>query len=322
VNPPSFPTFPPRTEPKTVLTLRDSGTINRMGVNLARTGLMQLNLAHRRGRPAFTLIEIMIVAALISVLSAIALISVRTFMERSRLRVVVGETYQIFEALSFARDDIGFYPKLNFLLDGVNQIGVNIGAINAGNPINPDFEYFGNDISGIASRIVPSQAVTGSQGWKGPYIGMSAARRGHGLAGGPTIVTMELPVSGQRVDFPADAWNQPYALYIMNIDANGEFSFAAGPQEFGRVANFFNAVVSYGPNRVPGGETVPPTSGLPNDLAGREPARLYTTIDTRSYIYGALRHQDWLPGGANLLLRTSAYFAIVDPASDDLIKQF
>lgn len=281
---------------------------------------MQLNLGHRRRRPAFTLIEILVVALLIAILSAIGLISVRSFMERNRLRVVVGETYQIATALSFARDDIGFYPKLNFLLVGLNELGTDLGPVSATNPINPDFEYFGNDISALTPRIVPSQrGTTGAQGWQGPYMGMSEARRG---LGGPTVVTMELPISGVRVRYPADAYFQPYTLYQMSWDELNRPNFINGPEQLGQIADLFTAVVSYGPNQVPGGENPPSESGLvgateedtrDNQIA----ARLYTTVDARAFIYRALEPIDYEVVGRNF-----AYYAIVAPDSDDLIKQF
>ena len=286
---------------------------------------MQRHLRAQRTASAFTLIEILVVGLLIAILSAIGLISVRTFMERNGIRVVLGETHQIATALSLCRDDIGFYPKINFLLYGENQIGERVGDVDATtNPIRRDFALYGADIADLTPRIV--------QNWSGPYIGMSGGRRG---IGGPSIVTMELPNgvddpgtpnNEARVEFPGDRWNMPYAVYVMSIDGDGLISFNTGerasdpnvpsPADFRTVPNFFTAVVSYGPNQVPGSQTPPAAANLPT-RADQEAARLFTVLDTRSYIYRALEQTDY-----NTADRINGYFAIVDPASDDLVRQF
>jgi len=276
---------------------------------------MRNRLSARPRAAAFTLIEILVVGLLIAILSAIGLISVQSFMRRSQLRVTTGEAAQLATGLSFVRDDIGFYPKLNFLLYGENQIGITLGDINSSNPINPDFAQYGNSITSLASRIV--------QNWNGPYVGMSPGRRG---TGGPTIVTMQLPQSNTSVEYPGDVWHQPYCVYTMSINEDGLVSFNTNDirrrpgvtePEFWQVhGDFFNAVVSYGPNQVPGGQNPPATANLPT-RADQEAARLYDVVDFRNYIYRALPTDQY-----NTTHRINAYFAIVDEDSDDLVRQF
>lgn len=307
------------------LTLAKRGPYKSLGGHFNRTGLMRNRLSSSRRAPGFTLIEILVVALLIAILSAIGLISVRSFMTRNQLRIVIGETNQIATGLSLARDDLGFYPKINFLLYGENQIGLGLGEIDAlSNPIHPDFAVYGNDVANLTSRIV--------QGWAGPYIGMSPGRRG---TGGPTVVTMRMPGVADNPatpqndadqQYPGDVWFQPYCVYIMNIDENGLVSFNTNdrrrqdgvtePEFWQEHGNFFNAVVSYGPNQVPGGQNPPANANLP-DRAAQESARLYEVIDIRNRLYEALE-----PAEYNTANRINGYFAIVDEDSDDLVRQF
>ncbi len=77
---------------------------NQREAQTRRTGLMYQKLSQPRMAAGFTLIEIIVVAVVISILSAIGIISVQSFMGRARIRVVLGETYQIASAMSFARE--------------------------------------------------------------------------------------------------------------------------------------------------------------------------------------------------------------------------
>jgi prepilin-type N-terminal cleavage/methylation domain-containing protein len=285
-------------------------------------------------RSGFTLIEILVVAIVISILSAIALISVQSFMERTRLRVVIGETYQIATAMSFARDDLGLYVKPSFLILSKNELGLDDGAVTGANPINPALEYFGNDVSDLSSRILTN--------WAGPYMGLSAGRND---IGGPTTVRMVMPgvAASDRggadnpLNAPGDVWNQPYILYLMDIDRNGDPFFINGVGDYTTVPGFFAAVVSYGQNRVPGGEEQPVdktnTPILSEDLIGRIPARLYVTLEqtgpgggavpvpnqleSRVLLYGALP-----PISYNTTAQIQGYYALIDRNSDDIIKEF
>lgn len=283
---------------------------------------------HHRHGAGFTLIEILVVAALIALLSGIAIISVQSFMARSQIRVVIGETYQLATAMSFARDDIGFYPKLSFLLLNVNEIGSDLGEIDiTGNVINPDFELFGNAVASQTTRLITQ--------WEGPYMGMSGSRNG---VGGPSVLTMQLPIAQalgaeiQTARFPGDAWKQPYAVYMMNLDENGDISFLNDPTEYADVPNFFSAIVSYGPNQVPGGEEQPINQStgaavLPVDLTARIPARLYLTINGGAVDNGSRESRDrtyraLTPADYNTTDRLNGYHALVDPSSDDLVKEF
>jgi prepilin-type N-terminal cleavage/methylation domain-containing protein len=286
-------------------------------------------LSQRRPAAGFTLIEIIVVAVMIAILSAIGLISVQSFMGRARIRVVLGETYQIASAMSFARDDIGFYTKLSFLLLGENEIGQSLGQIDATNRLNTGFEYFGNDVDPLTTRV--------ATGWAGPYMGMSQGRRG---LGGPTIVSFVFPsVTGSGlgstsnpIDGPGDAWNQPYVLYLMNIDTRGNIGFinSAGAStsdvgQFTDVPNFFSAVVSHGPNGRPAGELTDLPSQFPAAAADavngnqfiRDNMMLYRDLDVRTFVYETLEPEDY-----NDPLRITSYFGVVDRNSDDLVKEF
>jgi hypothetical protein len=123
----------------------------------------------------------------------------------------------------------------------------------------------------------------------------------------------------------------------MDIDRNGDPFFINGVGDYTTVPGFFAAVVSYGQNRVPGGEEQPVdktnTPILSEDLIGRIPARLYVTLEqtgpgggavpvpnqleSRVLLYGALP-----PISYNTTAQIQGYYALIDRNSDDIIKEF
>ena len=67
----------------------------------------------RRRRRGFTLIEILIVGALISLLSGIAIFAVKQMYDSNRRKAMFDETRSIGTALHFAYEDLGFFPRLS-----------------------------------------------------------------------------------------------------------------------------------------------------------------------------------------------------------------
>ncbi len=76
----------------------------------------------RRNR-GFTLIEMLIVAALIAIFSALAVFNISEQLNISKGKAAVAECRSIATAMSFAHDDLGFYPKIGFLRYGFDELG-------------------------------------------------------------------------------------------------------------------------------------------------------------------------------------------------------
>ena len=223
----------------------------------------------------FTLIEILIVAALITLLAGIAVINIQAAYVANQRKAALGEARQIATALSFAYEDIGIYPKFCFLPQNVFFVAPNQAAPNAqpGSLLVDGFEYMGYDVNRpltLTNRIIKNWAKgTTSNG----YFSAGQGRRGlfQGRRGGLTrmrisigqnpIIPVEqdsLPPEQRAIyDWPADPWGRPYVLYLLRLEkglqtSNGlpRVRFVNGATE---AANYALAVVSYGPNNMPGG---------------------------------------------------------------------
>lgn len=219
---------------------------------------------HHRARRGFTLIEIMIVGALLALFAGIALFAAREMYESNRRKAMFDETRQIGIALSLAHDDIGFFPRI-YLLE------MPTGRINYGDNktkiIRPAFDTYGYYLS------VGPQASSIIDKWRGPYMPFSSAKLNL-TAGSKGLIRMRLSdVAFQQfkptgtndedpslVVWPTDTWGNPYIFYEVHSDASlMTNSTGTNPQGVrlirypGESGDFFTAVVSYGPNRVPGG---------------------------------------------------------------------
>lgn len=222
-------------------------------------------------RQGFTLMEILIVAALITVLSSIAIISVNSFYNQAVKKTTIGELNRVGMALAFAEQDIGFYPKLAYLDKSEHYVLYDL----AGDRTDPNmlvnhFDTYGFLAGGLGD---PLQSRVASQ-WKGPYIGVSETRAKSGRGQGGVVkvrlsdVAELFPDERSVVDWPADPLGNPYVFYRLKavVDSSGNITpvFVSSP---GARADFFNAVVSYGANRIPGGnDNTPLDSTLADQL--------------------------------------------------------
>jgi len=306
-----------------------------MTVPMNRKGLFSPHL--RRLQRGFTLLEILIVGALIALFSGIAIFAVQEMYDRNRAKAMFGEAYEIGTALSFAHNDLGFFPKLHLL-----RLPATLVIFPTG--VYPSFDMYGqfppNNVSLIANV---------RENWNGPYIGTSEARNRQ-AQGGRGLVTVRLsdfsrgvtlPGIGDAslVQWPTDTWGRPWVVYQVTTDFNlvsaqnpAGIRWISSPTE---LANYFNAVVSYGPNGVPGG--LPP--GGPyftteQDLATLTRHRLFTDGD----LYGtgafytmkslvatgeaALPAIEDLAYSLNTRSNDEGEVGILDPGSDDIIFRF
>ena len=112
----------------------------------------------RRRRQAFTLIEMLIVAALLAIFASLAIINMSTQLNLNKQKAAVAECRQIATALSFVNDDMSLFPKLNFLR--FNLTNLQNEALQ-GTPVinNTGFEMYGNVVGDLGTRL--------KRGWKG-----------------------------------------------------------------------------------------------------------------------------------------------------------
>lgn len=237
-----------------------------------RTGakrlLMNRDASHPlcgRGQASgFTLLEILIVGALIALFAGLAIIATQQFYDDNRRKAMFDETKTIGTALSFAHDDINFFPRLNLLARSNQQVVRSSGGVVQA--IRPSFDMYG-----ILGEISPFSAEV-SKDWRGPYVGQSEARvrisqGSKGLTKMRLTDISQSAVTAWRqsvgiddislVDWPTDTWGNPYVVYLVVSEPNP--SNSSNPQGLrlinrpGEPGSYLTAVVSYGRNGVPGG---------------------------------------------------------------------
>jgi len=274
---------------------------------------MIIRITNGRVTGGFTLVEIIIVAALISLFSGLAMFGVQQMLKNSKLKAVIGETRQIGSALTFAHQDIGFYPAIGFLSYNKDFISNHYGWLRI-------------DSMGLAITNLRMQHTYDK--WSGPYFAASQTRNqlSYKFRG---IVTMRLspytaPDSTGRsiddIDWPADQWGNPYVLYLFKyIPTTDTWKFV---ETSGEEPNFWAAVVSYGPDGVPG--SLAPAGG--DTVASLLSTRLFEQDDLRVPLFRALRPTPTDYNNARSerysfkqINPNDARIGIVDPGSDDLI---
>ena len=317
-----------------------------------RWGRLPLRLTKRQ-QAGFTLIEILIVAALIALLAGIAVINIQRAYVDNQRKATYGECYNISTALQFAFDDVQVYPKLCFLSENVLFIAppTPTNLTQPGPFVLSGFEYIGHDVnvpSTIAARIVKNWA----QGLgSGGYFSAPSGRRGlfQGRRGG--VINMEIPTQiYQNVvspldralpiySWPADPWGRPYVVYLINQrgvlpDGRPDVYF---PTHYARRDDevvYTRAVVSYGPNGFPGGGV----DWTTDDVLFGQSLALYDR-DTRQYpaesdyralmpdeynqpVSGTTRYEAWNFEKLNPAIFQQGRIGVVDPGSDDVVREF
>jgi hypothetical protein len=130
--------------------------------------------------------------------------------------------------------------------------------------VRPSFDTYGYNAS---TQGVPNIISN----WKAPYTQVSEIRRSYSQ-GIKLLVKMRLPEPANLafpkntalgddislVDWPADVWGNPYSVYLIATDSsiidpgNNPLGLRVIDHP-GENPDYFAAVVSYGPNGVPGG---------------------------------------------------------------------
>lgn len=214
-------------------------------------------------RRAFTLVEMLVVASLIALLSGIALFAINDMYNNNIRKVTIGESHQLATALSIAQQDIQFYPRFNTLTRSIARISLNSAGNEYADPnapgstVLPGLDYYGF-LNG-SPPILPRIKTT----WAGPYMGQSLSRDGSNRGNASGLVKVRLPdligvtVDGQDasiVDWPADVYGNPFLLYVLksSIDQSGAGLLPKFIEHTWEEGDYLTAVVSYGRNGIPG----------------------------------------------------------------------
>jgi len=274
-----------------------------------------------------------IVGALIALFAGIAIINIQQQFESNKRKAMIGEARQLGTAMGFAKLDTDVYPRIAFLPFSDRQM-----QFEAQNRSLAPFYLYGIlDYTGIGTGATNEQIVRMRTNWQGPYFAASQSRAGT-IQGRGGFVQMTIPeVGGDPFRWPADAYSNPWVLYLVSIDTvnnrpyfiNGNPPDAGNPGSPTTDADYLTAIVSYGRNRVPGGgpQIDPGSTG-----AGALPLRLFTgdfrgqeftsltffeynlqraaAISTRFGVGALPPNEDGVPAG------------ILDPGSDDIVYEF
>jgi type II secretory pathway pseudopilin PulG len=224
---------------------------------------ISLRTLRRRG---FTLIEILVIAALIALFSGLAVISIQYLVDSSKRKATICDVRTVAHVLSNVKMDFGIYPKIGYLSFSRDELM----AAGGSNPtaslfiLPSDFDTMGyydyNDPSTAGAdetgRRSGLQAKKVFDSWKGPYLPSSRSRALIGARG--YTVRMRMPnaaANAELLDWPADPWGNPYVVYLSKLafdSSSGSYgvSWVASTTE---EASYKALVVSYGPNQIPGG---------------------------------------------------------------------
>jgi prepilin-type N-terminal cleavage/methylation domain-containing protein len=305
--------------------------------------------ARNSGQRGFTLVEILVVAIVISLLSAIAVINIQQFVDNNKRKSVIADARSLATALGFSHDDIGFYPKLCFLDSSKTDPGLSI----ANAAIDPavqaqQIDRFHNFFQLYGLNYQSSAGFGAVNNWRGPYISISSTRSGASQGQGGSVF-VEIPAdngfsptdpnNGAIQEWPADVWGQPYVVYAMKWELNSSGVYErrfigvdldGNPRinEFRESPDAFLAIVSYGKNAVPGLDEF-----SDQDIA-RRASRMFTestsTVNNPRPVY---RMFDFLEIGNNqraVLSNTPDVIptalgtgpGILDRGSDDVVIEF
>ncbi len=312
----------------------------------------------RKGERGFTLIEILIVGALIALFSGLAVISIQQVFTSNVRKAAIGETRQIATALEFANLDTSVFPRLAWLSESRERMSLIGAQLGVGDEIFTRLDTNGRIVGSAGANRLANQ-------WDGPYFAFSTQRAGvaQGRGGFVYMLFPDLPSQGPNalgqsggIRWPSDPWNNPYVVYMLDVNPNmspPQLSFVtdspiAGGAAPDRKGNFVNAVVSYGPNQYPGGTeaarldfggeaTVDSLGSGPYQLRlyrgrpeFRPPAKgqithRYLTIPElnipRANVWSQ-EHFSYVPGGLQPTDEQNQPVGITDPGSDDIVFEF
>ncbi len=292
-----------------------------------------------RSSSGFTLIEILVICAILAILSSMLIFNVRETMQQTERKASFADARSVANALTTAQFDIGFLPRIGYLNFAVPDLQ----RLASSQYVLPkSFDAMGFPDGMLTGKT--SQVYT-NWGKGGSYLNIGAERAGL-VAGGSSgyLCKMEIPDLGSSADklliWPADPWGNPYVVYLIKVrygppttpDGPGAvvyngatYSWIGSPTE---EATYLAAVVSYGANGIPGGfadEKLNVAAGDPNTVVNIY--GLYRTTGTPGQ-FTALRSSELMSGNQTKALRRDFGYApgggipgILDDGSDDIIQR-
>jgi prepilin-type N-terminal cleavage/methylation domain-containing protein len=272
------------------------------------SGLCAFAFSHTKRR-AFTLLEILIVAMLISLFSGLAIFGMQYLRETSMRKAAIADARTLGSAISMFQIDLNTIPKLGYLscpvaelhrlaaLDGLSATALPTAFDSLG--------YYSDGFLGTYTGSLSAGRAKILADWAGPYLPnprqrkMVASTASVGYytrmampnkdAGGALVMTATTPAdykakAGSNIilDWPADPWGNPYVLYLVHLDTAADASpwWIASPSQS---ANYVAYVVSYAKNGFPGGDSTIAEQGGTTDndplKISALPYRLYLTAD-------------------------------------------
>ena len=288
---------------------------------------MVLKPPHLSRARGFTLVEIMIVAALIALFSALAIFSMTYLVDTSKRKSAIADVRTIGSVLSTATMDFGVIPKIGYLSEsreGLERMAP------VGSKLPGEF-----DTLGLMPADSP-QIRRITQNWEGPYLPNPAQRQvvSSGFKG--YFTRMKLAGSNNVLNWPADPWGNPYVVYLLHLNPgpNSAPQWVESPTE---KANYAAVVVSYGKNGIPGGSSDPRTI-LAADRAVAEGYLLFTRLtgNPNAEFQALTPAEYWQPARYLALHNKAGWQAegfggtylpnenipgILDSGSDDLVYQ-
>lgn len=276
--------------------------------------------------------EMFIVGALIALFAGIAIFNVQQQFQDNKRKAMIGEARQLGTAMGFAKLDLGLYPRMPFLEFSDRQLQFEASQRTLG-----IFSFYQSlDYTAIGTA---GQAAALRANWKGPYFAASQSRAGTAQGRGG-FVRMTIPeFGGEPFRWPADAYNNPWVLYLVSIDVvnkrpyfiNGNPPSATNFNSPTTDPDFLTAIVSYGPNHVPGGGAIADPG---TNAAGALALRLFNG-EFRGQEFQALTFAEYTleraaaisnQFGAGALPLNDADppqpTGVLDPGSDDIVYEF
>ncbi|HUT23900.1 MAG TPA: hypothetical protein VM492_06135 [Sumerlaeia bacterium] len=243
--------------------------------------MRRLRTLQRIGPRGFTLIEMLIIAALITLFSFIAIFSAERMMRDAKRKSTIADGRSIADGLTNAHFDNAFFPKIGYLSFPKQELWVNSGAPDV---LPPGFDVLGFDTLQPRARAIYEK-------WGGPYLPNPKSRGAASQTGVGYVVTMRIPGLDTPLDWPADPYGNPYIVYLVGIDDEGYFDWIKSPSE---EPDYRAIVVSYGSNGIPGGR---PTSEEPVEPPIRQQAEqdymLYRRDETGQADFVALSPDEY-----------------------------
>ena len=258
--------------------------------------------SNKRG---FSLIEIMIVSALLAIFAGIAMINISRLYQANKTRASRGDLKMFAEAVEFFVNDIDFYPKLNYLMNAEPIVLEPTYTQAQQDEALRNIHYMGFDVSHLKRRL--------DREWRGKYVGISPGRTCR-----MNIASAAYPP--MWVDYPKDFWGNPYVIYLLktNYRVPQGVSFLEDASD---EPNYDVLMVGYGQDKFPGSFTNPTAPHQSVEVARKEDQRLFVKLGGNQFQmlnfgeYGPVQ----LSGYSEQKYGDASLTGVIDEGSDDIM---